>query len=137
MLRCLPANVECILSVNAQGMEDLRYDSNGDGTYDTVVPAHVRVSGTAAQDVNVPNVSINFSRSGNSMRRVTINATDTESGVGTIYYRIGETGNFQIYTQSFVIPPLAGNTVEAFADDNVGNRSSPILGTVPNNLRVR
>ncbi len=115
----------------------MRYDSNGDGTYDTVVPAHVRVSGTAAQDVNAPNVSINFSRSGGSMRRVTINATDTESGVETIYYRIGQTGNFQIYTAPFVIPPAAGNTVEVFADDNVGNRSSPILGTVPNNLRVR
>lgn len=127
----LPANVECILTFNPQGVPDLRYDSNGDGTYDTVVPAHVRVSGTAAQDVNAPNVSINFSRSGDSSRQVTINATDTESGVKTIYYRIGETGNFQIYTAPFVIPPTAGDTVEAFADDNVGNRSSPIRKTAP------
>jgi hypothetical protein len=130
----LPVNVECLLTFNPQGVPDLRYDSNGDGTYDTVVPADVRVSGTAAQDVTAPNVSINFSRSsGGEMRKVTINASDTETGVKTIYYRIGETGNFQIYTAPFVIPPLAGNTVEAFADDNVGNRSSPIRVTVPNN----
>ena len=133
----LPANVECLLTFNPQGVPDLRYDSNGDGTYDTVLPAHVRVSGTAAQDVTAPNVSINFSRNGGAMRRVTINATDTETGVKTIYYRVGETGSFQIYTGSFVIPPLAGDTVEAFADDNVGNRSSPIQATVPNNLRTR
>jgi hypothetical protein len=127
----LPPNVNCILTVNAQGMDDLRYDSNGDGTYETVVPAHVRVSGAAAADVTAPNVSIGFSRGGGGFRRVTITATDNQSGVGTIYYRIGQTGSFQVYTGPFTIPTLAGDMVEAFADDNVGNRSSPVQGTVP------
>lgn len=122
----LPANVDCLLTINSQGMEDLRYDSDGNGTYDTVVPAHVRVTGTAAQDTTAPVVTIDQIVVGNQ-RRVTVTATDTESGVGTIYYRrVGEPV-FQEYTEPFFIPSAEVNrVVEAFADDNVGNRSSPI-----------
>ncbi len=126
----LPPNVECLMTFNPQGVPDLAYDSDGDGTFDTVVPAHVRVTGTAAQDVTAPAVSINFSRGGSGNRRVTISAADTQSGVSTIYYRIGETGSFSIYTNPFVMPTVA-NVIEAFADDNVGNRSSPVRGVVP------
>ena len=99
----LPPNVECLLTVNAQGMEDLRYDSNGDGTYDVVVPAHVRVTGTAAQDVTAPAVGLTYSKRSSQGRTITINAADSESGVQTVYYRIGETGPYQIYTGTFFL----------------------------------
>ena len=131
----LPANVECLLTINAQGMEDLRHDSNGDGTFDTVVPAHVRVTGTAAQDVTAPNVSISQDTGRFGTKLVTINAADTESGVKTIYYRYAGDPTFQIYTEPFYPRSLPRNrnfVIEAFADDNVGNRSSPIQGTVTN-----
>lgn len=67
----LPNNVEGFLTINPQGMEDLRCDSNGDETFDTVVPAHVRVSGTAAQDVTAPSVKIFYSRLVGDNRTVT------------------------------------------------------------------
>ena len=133
----LPANVECLLTFNPQGVPDLRYDSNGDGTFDTVVPAHVRVSGTAAQDITAPSVIISQDNGQFGTGLVTINAADTQSGVRIIYYRfLGDT-SFQIYTEPFSPPNLPRNSqfkIEAFADDNVGNRSSPIQKTVTNAL---
>ncbi|MGH9948761.1 MAG: OmpL47-type beta-barrel domain-containing protein, partial [Pyrinomonadaceae bacterium] len=104
---------------------------NGDGTFDTVVPAHVRVSGAAALDVTAPQVTLTYSRVTGQGRRITISAADTETGVQTIYYRVRETGNFKVYTDPFSVPVLTDQVVEAFADDNVGNRSSPIRIIVP------
>lgn len=120
----LPANVECLLTVTGQGMEDLRYDSNGDGTYDVVVPAHVRVSGAAAQDVTAPEVT--FAKD-MATGLISVNAADSESGVGTIYYRYAGENNFRIYTAPFL---PESNSLEAFADDNVGNRSSPVTASL-------
>lgn len=129
----LPTNVECLLTINAQGMEDLRYDADGDGIFETVVPAHVRVAGTAAQDVTAPNVTITASGIMRGNITVSVNAADSQSGVKTIYYRIVEQStNFQIYTAPFTTPSGTKKTIEAFADDNVGNRSSPVRKVVSN-----
>ena len=127
----LPPNVECILTFSPQGVPDLRYDSNNDGTYDTVVAAHVRATGAAALDVTAPAVTVKYSRRTGGGRLITIEAADAESGVGTIYYRVGETGSFRIYTDPFMVSVLTSKVVEAFADDNVGNRSSPVRVVVP------
>ncbi len=128
----LPPNVDCILTFNPQGVPDLRYDSNGDGTFDTVVPAHVRVSGTAAQDVTATAVTLSYSkRTGGQGRLITIEAEDLQTGVGTTYYRVGETGSYQIYSGTFLLNLPVARVVEVFADDNVGNRSSPIRVVVP------
>lgn len=93
----LPPNVECLLTFSPAGVPDLRYDSNGDGTYDVVVPAHVRVTGTAAQDVTAPAVGLTYSKRSSQGRTITINAADSESGVQTVYYRIGETGSVKYF----------------------------------------
>lgn len=127
----LPANVECLLTITGQGMDDLRYDSNGDGTFDTVVAPNVRATGTAAQDTTAPNVTVSYSRRQGSGRVITITANDSQTGVKTIYYRVGETGNFKVYTDPFFLGVLTDKIVEAFADDNVGNRSSPVRIVVP------
>jgi len=127
----LPPNVECLLTVTAQGMEDLRYDSNGDGTYDVVVPANVRVSGPAAQDVTAPSVTMSFAPGTGTRKILTVTATDSESGVGTVYYQLPGEQNFQVYTQPVLMPPLTFGFVEVFADDNVGNRSSPVRKKIP------
>ena len=122
----LPSDVECILTFSPKGVPDLRYDSNRDGTFDTLVPPTIRATGAAALDVTAPSVRIKYTG-----RLITIEATDTESGVGTIYYRIGESGSFRIYTDPFLLSATTPEVVEAFADDNVGNRSSPIRVVVP------
>ena len=127
----LPVGVQALLTITPTGMEDLRYDSNGDGTFDTVVAPNVRVTGTAAQDTTAPNVTVTYSKRQGSGRIITVNASDSETGVKTIYYRVRETGNFQIYTDPFFIPTSTDQVVEAFADDNVGNRSSPVRIVVP------
>lgn len=126
----LPPDVECLLTFNPAGVPDLRYDSDGDGKFDVVVPSHVRVTETAAQDVTAPIVSIDISTGLGGTKAATINVVDTQSGVGTIYYRLKEFGSYQIYTESFTLGS-AVTSVEAFADDNVGNRSSPIRVVVP------
>lgn len=127
----VPANVECLLTFSPAGVPDLRYDADGDGEYETVVSAHVRVTGKDAQDTMAPIVNVEYSRRTGQGRLITINAVDGESGVGTVYYRVGETGNYQIYTGTFHLHVPFARTVEAFADDNVGNRSSPVKITVP------
>lgn len=66
---------------------------------------------------------------------VPINAADTESGVKTTYYRYDKEATFQIYTEPFAphsLPRNSNLTIEAFADDNLGNRSSPIVGAITN-----
>lgn len=128
----LPANAECLLTFNPQGVPDLAYDSNGDGTYDVVVPAHVRVTGAAAADVTAPAVTLSYSkRTGGQGRLITITAQDLQTGVGPVYYRVGETGPYQVYNGTFLLFVPSAKVVEAFADDNVGNRSSPIRILVP------
>ncbi len=127
----LPANVECLLTFSPAGVPDLRYDSNGDGTYDVVVPAHIRVSGTAAQDVTPPNVSIGYSKRTSQGRLITVKSSDLGSGVGTVYYRVGESGPYQVYTGTFFLFLPVDKVIEAFADDNVGNRSSPVRIVAP------
>ena len=93
------------------------------------------MTGTAAQDVTAPNVSVSQDNGRFGTKLVTINAADSQSGVKTIYYRYAGDPTFQIYTEPFYPRRLPRNSnfkIEAFADDNVGNRSSPIQGTVTN-----
>lgn len=128
----LPPNVDCLLTFSPQGVPDLAYDSNGDGTFDTVVPAHVRVTGAAATDVTAPSVTLSFSkRTGGQGRLITIAANDSQTGVASTYYRVGETGPYQVYNGTFFLHVPTAKVIEAFADDNVGNRSSPIRVIVP------
>ena len=46
-----------------KGVENLRYDSDGDGTFETVVNPTIVVGGTAALDVTPPTVSFSESSS--------------------------------------------------------------------------
>lgn len=76
-------------------------------------------------------MTVTYSKRTSSGRVITINAADTQSGVGTVYYRIGETGSFKVYEGPFSVSVITEKVIEAFADDNVGNRSSPIRVVVP------
>ncbi len=128
----LPPNVECLLTVNAQGMEDVRYDSNGDGTYDVVVPAHVRVTGAAAQDVTAPVAAVTWGKRVQA-QRVTVNVTDESSGVRRFFYRTVGTagpGEWREVVGNYLFTTLPGaflTGIEIMTEDNVGNRSSVIF----------
>ena len=62
--------------------------------------------------------------------KYTITATDEESGVASILYRISGDKEFQRYTQPFTLRNVGMNKIEAKAVDKVGNVSVPIALTV-------
>ncbi|MCL1912064.1 MAG: hypothetical protein FWG13_07655 [Leptospirales bacterium] len=62
--------------------------------------------------------------------KYTITATDEESGVATVLYRISGDKDFQKYTQPFALKNTGINKIEAKAIDKVGNVSTPVILTV-------
>ncbi|HKC64959.1 MAG TPA: DUF4214 domain-containing protein [Pyrinomonadaceae bacterium] len=117
----LPANVTVMLKITPQGIDDLRYDKDGDGIFETTVTPSISVSGTAAQDTDPPTVSISENRQ-QTGTLVTITSADSGSGVKAVYYSLDGT-QYQPYTQPFMVDPYRTPTVYVFADDNVANRS--------------
>jgi hypothetical protein len=124
----LPANVLALLEVTPQGVTNLAYDSDGNGTFDTPVNPTIIVTGTQAQDVEPPNVIVNETvQSGSS--QVVLEATDAGTGVQRIMYSLNGT-TFQQYSTPLTINSAQTPTIYVFADDNVFNRS----GLVTHNL---
>jgi len=125
----LPAGTTAMLKITQQGVQTLLHDKNGDGNFGTAITPTVSVTGSAAQDTDPPVVSIT-STAQQSNQLVTITATDTSSGVKTMYYSLDGT-NFQPYTAPISLDPFMVPAVYAFADDNVANRSSLITYYLP------
>lgn len=117
----LPSGVTAILRLTPLGPENLRYDKDGDGIFETIVNPTVSVAGTAAQDIDAPIVTINSATQGTSAL-ITITSSDIGSGVKATYFSLNGT-NFQSYTAPFTVNPYQAPAIYAFADDNVGNRS--------------
>lgn len=116
----LPPNVRALLEITPQGVSSLKYDSNGDGTFDTAVSPTVTVTGPTAQDLEAPVIA--FNEMVGSSSSITITATDTETGVKSVFYSLdGKT--YQSYSAALTLNPAQTPIVYAFADDNVGNRS--------------
>ncbi|MGZ5434551.1 MAG: lipase/acyltransferase domain-containing protein [Pyrinomonadaceae bacterium] len=141
----LPAGVRAKLQITPQGIGVLQYDTNGDGAFETSVTPTVSVTGTAAQDTDAPVVSITSTAPGNSSL-ITITSSDANSGVKATYFSVNGS-NFQPYTAPFTVNQYQAPAIHAFADDNVGNRSSlvthqlisfgvPVLVTQPNSTRA-
>jgi hypothetical protein len=131
----LPTNIQARIQLTPQGIGSLSYDANGDGTFETTIQPTVSVSGTAANDVTSPTVAIQTSPQGNLLS-ISINASDTESGVKTIYYSLNG-ATFSSYTTPLVVDPYSAPAVYAFADDNVANRSGLVTyypSITPNQL---
>jgi pimeloyl-ACP methyl ester carboxylesterase len=118
----LAAGLNAQIKLSSAGPDVLRYDSTGSGNFGIAVQPNVSVNGTAAQDRTPPTLSFSASFSGGATL-VTISAVDTESGVKDVLYSLDGT-HFQPYTNTLSLNATAGPIVYAFADDNVGNRSS-------------
>lgn len=124
----IPPNVLAQLEITPQGVTVLRYDSDGDGSFDTPVNPTISVTGTQAQDVAPPNVIVNETvQSGTS--QVVLEASDAGTGVRRIMYSLNGT-TFQPYSTPLTLNPSQTPTIYVFADDNVFNRS----GLVTHNL---
>jgi len=118
----LPADARARFNFTPKGVESLRYDRDGDGTYESSVAPTIDVNGRAARDVTAPVVKFS-KRSVGAKTKITIRATDTGSGVKTIYYSLDEK-IYQPYVKALLLDSSITPKVYAFADDQVGNRSS-------------
>jgi len=73
----LPASVNAMLQTSPEGISDLRYDSDGNGSFDTVVEPTAHLTGSSAQDMDPPNVMIETTKQQNN-HLVTITADRTD-----------------------------------------------------------
>jgi hypothetical protein len=120
----LPAGSTALIKVTPRGIEPLRLDKDGDGTFESVVPPDASVSGEAANDTRGPTLCFGQSeRDGATF--VTIAAADS-SGVRAIYYSLDASSqdemSFRLYAGPFQVNPQNTPLVTAFADDKIGNR---------------
>lgn len=124
----LPANVLALLEITPQGVAILKYDSDGNGTFETPVNPTINVSGTSAQDVEPPNVVVNETVQ-NGISQIVLEATDAGTGVQRIMYSLNGV-TFQQYSTPLSLNPAQTPTIYCFADDQVANRS----GLITHNL---
>jgi pimeloyl-ACP methyl ester carboxylesterase len=116
----LPANVNAQFQVSSTGIADLRYDSDGNGTFETSVLPTSHTVGNAAKDLTPPTIQV--SEIVRPSRQLIVNASDTNSGIRKIYYSLDGT-NFQEYFSPIPLIRSQSGTIYTFADDNSANRS--------------
>jgi hypothetical protein len=118
----LPQGVKAMLKITDQGADMLRYDSDGDGTFETSVTPTVDVSGPQANDLEPPVILVQTVEQQDSVK-ITLSAQDSGSGVKALYYSL-DGSNFQLYTTQLQVDPTPIPILYAFADDNVENRAT-------------
>jgi pimeloyl-ACP methyl ester carboxylesterase len=118
----LPPHTTAMVRLTSQGAENLHYDGDGDGTFETAVPPTVSVSDTDANDIDPP--VITMTRTG-TLDNLTVTLTATDSSAGLKHMLVSLDGTtFQPYTGPIQVDTRQNPIVYAFADDNVANRSS-------------
>lgn len=125
----LPAGATAMLSLTPQGIQALRYDADGDGSFEGTVIPTASLIGSAAADATPPTLTFN-STPQQSTVLIAISAQDSESGVKATYYSLDRI-HYQRYTAPFSVNPSQTPAVYAFADDNGANRSPMISYPVP------
>jgi probable HAF family extracellular repeat protein len=127
----LPAGVAVQLTFDAHGYEEMRYDSDGDGIYETTVTPTVSLSGSQAEDVEAPRIAFRADAEQDGWR-VTLSAEDKGSGVKGLHYSL-DGATFQPYTDPFTIARQSA-LLYVFADDHAANRSTRIINLAPHRL---
>jgi hypothetical protein len=120
----LPVGVMAMFKLTPEGVEDLRYDKDGDGRFEKVVTPTASVIGTAALDVEAPVVTFGERVNGEKLL-LSIGAEDSGSGVKSLYYSLDGT-HYKSYTKPLALNPQQTPVVYVFAEDNLGNRSNEI-----------
>jgi murein DD-endopeptidase MepM/ murein hydrolase activator NlpD/pimeloyl-ACP methyl ester carboxylesterase len=131
----LPPNVLALLEITPQGVTILKYDSDGNGTFDTTVNPTITVTGTPAQDIEPPVVTVNETVQ-NGTSQIVLVATDAGTGVQRIMYSV-DGKSYQPYTVPLTLNPSQTPIIYAFADDNVANRSGLLsYQLTPGSIRI-
>jgi pimeloyl-ACP methyl ester carboxylesterase len=120
----IPPNVFAQLEITPQGVSILKYDSDGNGTFDTSVNPTINVTGTQAQDTEPPAIVINETVQ-NGTSQIVLEATDAGTGIRRVMYSLNGT-IFQPYSIPLTLTSAQTPTIYVFADDNVFNRSALI-----------
>ncbi len=115
----LPSGTKLLLNVSPAGIENLKYDADGDGFFESEIAPTSAVSGKNALDKTAPTLSFNFHP---LTQTVSIASYDAESGTRKIYYSLNGT-SFAEYTQPVSVNPTLNQKIYGFAEDNAGNRS--------------
>ncbi len=117
----LPAGVTAQISLTGQSVEVLKYDSDGDGVFETSVQPTVSVTGTAAEDTDPPIITLDVTGTPSAVA-ATITAQDSGSGVARISYSTDGT-NYGPYKDVLNIDVNQNPLLYVFADDNLANRT--------------
>jgi len=120
----LPPNTTATLRITTQGIEVLRADTNGDGSFETTPRPTADLTGAAAADVEPPVVRVTVTGSLNQTT-VTLSATDNGAGVQSIHYSLDDV-TFETYSGPIVVDARRSPTIIAFADDKAANRSGEV-----------
>ena len=123
-----PAGTTFKLKLTSEGFENLRYDGDGDGEFESTITPDAFAEGEAAKDGTPPAVSF-ASEVQVDKQKVTITAQD-EAGVKIVRYSLTGT-KFQPYTTPLLVDPAQTPKIFVIADDNVGNRSGVYSFDVP------
>jgi pimeloyl-ACP methyl ester carboxylesterase len=124
----LPADRSAALHVLDGELDTLRYDADGNGSWETIAPATVTLQGPAAADELAPRFTI----TGELLyegTRVSVEAVDP-SGIDVLAYTL-DGRHFLGYAGPFLVPRGRETTVQVFAQDFAGNRSSPRSYRIP------
>ncbi|MGD9630211.1 MAG: hypothetical protein AB7V18_13285 [Pyrinomonadaceae bacterium] len=120
----LPVGVIAWLRFSPEGVQDLKYDADGDGVFESSLVPTYSLTGTAALDVTAPELDIAADVTGTNAL-ITMTASDSETGVRDIQYQVkGEAP--QTYTAPFSVDLSQSKMITAFAEDNAGNRRSAL-----------
>ena len=119
----LPANSIALLRFSVNGVENLRYDADGDGVFEMEVQPTFHLIGESANDVTPPSIDISFSVNNNNVATITVNASDSETGINQIrYIAKGETSD-HVYNAPFTVNLSQSKLIYVSAEDNAGNRN--------------
>ncbi len=110
-----------MLKITAQGVQNLRYDADDNGSFESSIKPTASAIGESARDVEAPGIVFSEQIQGTN-RVVTITATDNFSGVKIIRYSL-DGKKYQPYSAPIALNAAQNVTIYAIADDNVGNRS--------------
>lgn len=103
-------------------VENLRYDADGDGIFETEVQPTFSLTGASANDRTPPNIDISFSVN-NNVATVTVIAADNETGINQIRYIANDETSDHIYTAPFTVNLTQSKLLYVSAEDNAGNRN--------------
>lgn len=124
----LPPGVLALIEITPQGVALLKYDSDGDGTFDTILNPTASVTGSPARDLEAPALAANETvQSG--LSQIVLQATDDGTGVDRIMFSTNGI-SYQPYTGPLLLNRTQTPIVYAFADDKVANRSAVFTYTL-------